>query len=191
MSLMSVERPRTRLHELVRERSDEAAERRRTGVLHDMLNHYNEARSEATGAGGGGSRHESRINAWDPETWTPAYRELERCLEGLRWLAQHGRPMIERGVSSGAAWWHLRARYLEAELVRREVHLRKTHSGTRVPVPLPRNEEVVARPTILQGRSQTLLVRRWDQRVDPHVVQAALRWISREFKGQPAPYSVA
>lgn len=182
-----MERPH-RHDEHQRERDDP----RRIATLHEMLQHYNHARSEASGgAGGGGARHEARLLGLDPTTWTREYRELERCLERLRWLALHGRPMIERGVSSGAAWWHVRQRYLEAREVREEVHLRKTHSGDRVPAHLPRNKEVIGRPTILQGRSQRLLVRVWDPAVDPHIVGAGLRWISREFRGEPRPYSVA
>lgn len=174
------------------ERPRSTSDRRRVETIHDMLSHYHDARAESSGWGdGGSSRLESRLLGLDPLTWTPAYRELERCLERLRWLAGHGRPMIEKGVSSGAAWWNVRARYLEAETVRREVHMRKTHSGQRVPAPLPRNMEVLARPTILNGSSQSLLVRVWDPRVDPQVVGAALRWISGEFRGQPASYSVA
>lgn len=166
----------------------DVATSRRVGTIHDMLNRYNEARSEASGVGGGGSRHESRINGFDPETWTPEFRELERCLERLRWLASHGRPMIAHNVSSGAAWWNVRQRYLEARVVRREVRMRKTHSGHRVPVRLPSYMEVVARPTVLQGKTQYMLVRQWDERVDPHVVGVALRWISDEFRGRPAVY---
>ena len=164
---------------------------RRLEALHDMLSHYSDARSEASGAGGGGQRLEARLLGFDRETWTPEFRELERCLERLRWLAGHGRPMIERGLSSGVAWWSIRQRYLEAEIVRHEIHTRKTRSGHRVPVSLPANVEVVARPTILNGSRQHVLVRRWDQRVDPQVVRAGLRWISGEFRGEPRPWSVA
>lgn len=174
---MTAERPR-------------AHSRDRIATLHDMLTRYHEARSEASGVGGGGTRLEGRLLAFDSQTWTREYQELDRCLQRLRWLAEHGRPMIEHGVSSGAAWWHLRQRYLEAHVGRREIHMRKTPAGERVPI-VPRNMEVVARPTILQGKTQMLLVRSWDQRVDPQVVGAALRWISREFRGTPASYSVA
>ena len=153
-----------------------------------MLLYYTEARSEAGSGGGGGSRPESRLLAFDAQTWTKEYAELERCLNALRYLAQHGRPMIERDVSSSAAWWHLRARYLEAVTVRREVHYRKTHSGERVPARLPSNCEVVARATILNGRTGYMMVRQWDARVDPRVVAASLRWLSGEFRGSPATY---
>jgi len=173
------------------ERPTGSHDRRRLDTIHDMLSHYHEARSEAGGTGGGGSRLEARLLGWDPETYTREYRELDRCLDRLRWLAQHGRPMIAKGISSGAGWWHLRMRYLESQVVRREIHTRRTHNGTRVPAPLPRNCEVVARPTILQGRSQTLLVRTWDARVDPQIVRASLGWISQEFRGHPRPYSAA
>jgi hypothetical protein len=172
---MTPERPRTRTD--------------RIETLHAMLTHYTEARSEAGSGGGGGSRPESRLLAFDASTWTREYEELERCLNALRYLAQHGRPMIEQGVSSAAAWWHLRARYLEAETVRREVHFRKTHSGERVPARLPSNMEVVARATILNGRTGHMMVRVWDARVDPRVVAAGLRWLSAEFRGSPAVYS--
>lgn len=175
-TIMTVERPHYRSTD-------------RVDTLHEMLSRYNEARSEGSGGGGGGSHHESRINVFDAATWTREYQELERCLERLRWLAGHGRPMLERNVSAGAAWWNVRARYLEAEVVRREVHLRRTHSGDRVPTQLPRSMEVVARATILHGKTNYMLVRQWDRRVDPHVVGAALRWISREYRGTPAVYS--
>ena len=165
--------------------------RDRVDTLHDMLVRFVEAKSEASGGGGGDSRLESRLLGFDPLTWTREYRELDRCLDRLRWLAEHGRPMIERNVSSAAAWWNVRARYLEAETVRREVHSRRTHSGERVPGRLPGNYEIVARPTILQGKSQHMLVRVWDPGVRPEVVAAALRWISREYRGTPASYSAA
>ena len=180
MPLMSVVRPS--------DPTGRPREDRRVDTLHDMLLRYNEARAENSSAGGGGTQHSSRIHSFDAQTWTREYQELERCLERLRWLAEHGRPMIERNVSSGAAWWNIRARYLDAEIVRKELHLRKTHSGDRVPQPLPRNSEVVARATILHGKTNYMLVRTWDARVDPQVVGAALRWISREFRGTPAVY---
>lgn len=172
-----LERPRPR------PRSD------RVDTIHEMLCRYEEARAENGGGGGGGSQHESRINAFDPQTWTREYQELERCLERLRWLAAHGRPMIEKNVSSSTAWWHLRHRYLETHTVRREVHLKKTHSGDRTLARLRHNEEVLARQTILNGRKSFVLLRVWDPRVEPTYVGAALRWIAREFKGTPAVYS--
>lgn len=180
---LTAERPRTHNEEATRRT------KQRVETLHDMMTRYHEARSESAGPGGGGSQHGSRINAFDQRTWTREYQELERCLDRLKYLAQHGRPMIERNVSSSAAWWHVRARYLEATISRREIHLRKTHSGERVPARLPRNCEIVARATILHGKSQHMLVRTWDPRVDPRIVGAALRWISREYRGTPAVYS--
>jgi hypothetical protein len=157
----------------------------RVDTLHEMLVRLEEARSEGSSAGGGGSHHEARMNTWDALTYTREYKELDRCLERLRWLAEHGRPMIAPDVSSAKAWWHIRHRYLATEVVRREVHYRRTHSGERVPARLPRNMEVVSRQTILNGRAGYMMVRVWDPRVDPAVVGAGLRWISREFRGTP------
>ena len=161
----------------------------RVDTIHEMLVRYDEARSEGSSAGGGGSHYEARLNTWDSQTWSREYRELDRCLDRLRWLAEHGRPMIERSISSGAAWWAIRSRYLESTVVRREVHYRRTHSGERVPARLPSNMEVVSRQTILNGRAGYMMVRVWDPRVEPAIVGAGLRWISREFLGQPAVYS--
>lgn len=164
-------------------------DRDRTQAIHDMLTRYEQARSESSSPGGSGGRHESRLLEFDHQTWTSAYRELDRCLERLRYIAQHGRPMIERGVSSSTAWWHLRHRYLHADVVRREVHSRRTHSGERVPVALPANMEIVARQTILNGKSSSMLVRVWDRRVDPKIVAAGLGWIAGQYRGMPAVYS--
>lgn len=160
-------------------------------TIREMLSRYEQARSSAgssTGDGAGG-RFESRINTFDPLTWTPEYRELERCLLRLRWLAEHGRPMIAKGVSASRAWWHLRHRYLEARVVRREVHLDENHRRTNRRPRLAGNMEVVSRQTVLQGRSSMMLVRVWDSRVDAAVVDAAVSWLACEFRGMPAVYS--
>lgn len=161
----------------------------RTEALHEMLLRYSEAKSESSGLGGGGSHHEARMNVWDAQTWTREYRELERCLDALRYMAEHGRPMLERNVSSSAGWWHLRHRYLVTDTVRREVFMRRTHSGERVPARLPANMEVTSRQTILNGKTSYMMVRVWDARVDPAVVGAALRFLAREFRGVPATYA--
>ena len=160
----------------------------RVDTIHQMLVNWDAARSEGSSVGGGGSHLEARINTWDATTWTREYQELDRCLVRLRYLAGHGRPMISHGVSSSAAWWTIQQRYLEAVVVRREVFLRRTHSGERVPVSLPRNCEVVSRATIMQGKSSFCMVRTWDTRVDPADVDAALRWIAKEYRGVPACY---
>lgn len=160
----------------------------RLNALHVMLCHFNEARSEAGGWGGSGGHHTSRINVFDENTWTREYVELERVLDELRTMAQGLRPMISKGVSSSIAWWNLRERYLNAQVVQREVHVRKTKSGNLEPVQLPRNMEVVSRQTNLHGRTSSMLVRVWDHGVDDEIVVAALRWVSHEFKGRPAVY---
>lgn len=162
--------------------------RDRVDTLHEMLTRYHEARAESNGGGSSGGRNESRLLGFDPTTWTREYVELERCLNELRGLAHNGRPMIEHGVSSSAGWWHLSHRYLRTETVRREIHMRRTHSGERVPARLPANMEVVSRQTILHGKSSHMLVRVWDTNVDPKVVGAALRWVSRSYRGTPAVY---
>ncbi len=163
--------------------------RDRVDTLHEMMCRYETARAESNGGGSSGGRNESRLLGFDPTTWTREYQELERCLNELRTLARNGRPMIEHNVSSSTAWWHLSHRYLRTETVRREVFMRRTHNGERVPNRLPANMEVVSRQTILHGKSSHMLVRVWDTNVDPKVVGAALRWIAREFKGSPAVYS--
>ncbi len=160
----------------------------RTTLIESMLEHYHEARAEAYGGESTGARNTSRINAFDTKTWTHEYVELERCLDHLRYLAGHGRPMIAKNVSSSTAWWNLRERYLNAQTVRREVHTRRTHSGNRVPVELPRNMEVVSRQTVLNGKTSSMLVRVWDPGVDLRVVRVAVDWVAGEFKGTPAVY---
>lgn len=160
----------------------------RQHTIRAMLERYDEARSASSGPGGSGRRHESRLNQFDPHTWTAEYQELERCLDRLRWLAHHGRPMIEKNMSSGAAWWHLRERYLNARTTRRLIHSRVTRTGHRVPARLPANTEIVGRPTILHGTTSSVIVRTWDARVDPGIVDAAVRWLAREYVGTPALY---
>ncbi len=158
----------------------------RVHTLRLMLERYPEARAEAQGGGSSGGRREARLLGFDPYTWTQEMRELERCLERLRALA-HGRsPMLERGISSRRAWWHLRQRYLEARVVRREIHTRKTHSGERVPKRLPANMELASRQTVLHGQTTYALVRVWHPDVDERVVEAALRYLDAEFRGAPA-----
>jgi hypothetical protein len=155
-----------------------------------MLASFSDARAEAFGGGGAGGRATSRINSFDPATWTRSYQELDRVLEHLRYLAGHGRPMIARDVSSSTAWWSIRARYLDAKIVRREVHLRKTHTGNRVPI-LPANSEIASRATILNGRTCSMMLRVWDGGVQPRVVDATIGWIDEQFKGRPdATYHV-
>lgn len=160
----------------------------RTESLRAMLSTYQEARSVSNGAGGTGGRADSRYLEFDPSTWTREFQELERVLNHLKYLAGHGRPMIARNVSSSTAWWHVRERYLHCEKVRRLVHLRKTHSGERVPTGLRPNEEIASRTTILNGSQTSLMVWRWNPKVDLGVVDVAVEWMSGEFRGSPATY---
>ncbi len=162
--------------------------RDRVDTLHEMLTRYESARAESNGGGSSGGRNESRLLGFDPQTWTREYQELERCLNALRYLGAVDSPIIEKGVSAQRAWWHISHRYLRTETVRREIHMRRTHSGERVPARLPANMEVVSRQTILHGKSSYMLVRVWDTNVDPKVVGAALRWIARSYNGTPAVY---
>jgi hypothetical protein len=161
----------------------------RVDTIKAMLALYQEARSVSSGAGGTGGRADSRYLEFDPSTWTREYKELERVLERLRYLAGHGRPMIARNVSSSTAWWNVRQRYLECEKVRRLVHLRKTHSGERVPTGLRQNEEIASRTTILNGSQTSVMVWRWNPKVDLGVVDVAVDWMSSEFRGTPSVYS--
>lgn len=164
------------------------ANTRREDTIKEMLSTFQEARSVSNGDGGTGGRADSRYLEWDHSTWTREYAELERVLEHLRWLAGHGRPMIARNLSSSAAWWNIRQRYLESEKRRRLVHLHKTRSGDRIPVGLPRNMAVASRSTILNGKQASVMVWVWNPAVDLRVVDATVGWISQEFRGQPAVY---
>lgn len=163
----------------------------RTEALHEMLARYDEAKAESSGVGGGGTHNESRINAFDPTTYTPAYRELDRCLERLKWLAYHGRPMIAKNVNAYRGWWNLDQRYFRCEKVQKPIHLRKTRSGDRIPAGLPRNMAIASRATILNGSQALAMVWVWDPRVDLAVVDETVAWISKEFRGTPSVYSEA
>lgn len=158
----------------------------RLETLHEMLLRLPEARAQAKGEGGRGGQFSSAILVFDPVTYTACYRELDRVLTLLRTQAQTRGPMIARNVTAGQAWWNLSHRYLLCQLVRREIHTHKTRAGHRVPRKLPANMEVVSRPTIMHGDKASMLVRVWDPKVEPLKVQAALEWVSREYRGEPA-----
>lgn len=158
----------------------------RTETLHEMLVRLPEARAQAKGEGGRGGQFSSAILVFDPVTYTREYRELDRVLTVLRTMAQSRGPMIARNVTSGQAWWNLSHRYLLCQLVRRDVHTFKTRAGHRVPRKLPANMEVVSRPVLMHGEKASMLVRVWDSRVEPRIVQAALEWVSQEYRGTPA-----
>ena len=165
---------------------------RRCDTIRDMLSTYTQAQAQAKGEGGRGGMFSHAILQWDPATWTPEYQELERCLTELRRRALERGPMIAKNVTSGQAWWHLSHRYLLARTARKEVHVhvnRKT--GHRTPGRLPHNCEVIAQPTLLNGRTASVLVRTWDGRVDPHIVKAAVEWVSGEFRGEPSVFKEA
>lgn len=159
--------------------------RERQRVLRLMLALYIDCRQESGERAGSGTRRESRLLAFDPRSWTPQMRELERCLDLLRDRARARGPMLERGVTAGSGWWHLRQRYLEATTVRRELRTRKTRSGHRVPV-VPAHAEVLSAPTSALGGRCSVLLRIWHAGVDERVVDAAVRWISGEYRGEPA-----
>lgn len=164
----------------------------RCDTIRAMLDRYPEAQAQAKGEGGRGGMFSHAILQWDPNTWTREYQELERCLLELRRRALSRGPMIAKNVTSGQAWWHLSHRYLLATTARKEVHVhvnRKT--GHRTPGRLPSNCEVIARPTLLNGRTASALVRTWDSKVDPHVVAAAVQWVSGEFRGEPGVFKEA
>ncbi len=165
---------------------------RNTDRLHTiraMLDRWDEAHAQKRGDGGIGGQFSSAELVWDDTTWTPAFQELERCLIELRKLAKTTRPIIPPGISSGKAWWCLQERYLNSKVIRREIRTRRTRSGHRIPVNLPRNQEVVARPVLLHGDRSEMLVRVWNPGVEMAAVEAALQWIEREYRGQPAMFS--
>lgn len=158
----------------------------RTDTIREMLLRFPEAQAQAKGEGGMGGRFESCLLTFDSLTWTREMRELDRCLTELRRLAQTTSPIIARDVSARQAWWHLSHRYLLCQLVRREIRTRKTRAGHRQPVRLPANVEVVSRPTLMHGDRASMLVRTWDAGVRADVVDVAVGWVSREFRGEPA-----
>ena len=159
----------------------------RADTIHALLDRYHDARStHGRTFGTGDHRNESAILHFDHATWTPAYRELERCLTELRRLAHGRRPMIAKGVSASKAWWHLRERYLACRVERREIHTHKTRGGHRVPKKLPANMEVLSRPALLRGDRVAVVVRVWDPGVDMAVVDAAVGWIAGVYRGTPA-----
>lgn len=159
---------------------------KRLETLHEMLTRLNEARAQAKGEGGRGGQFSSAILVFDPVTYTREYRELDRVLAELRRQANTRGPMIAKNVTPGQAYWHLSHRYLLCQLVRREVHTVKTRAGHRVPRKLPHNCEVVARPVLMHGEKASMLLRVWDGGVKPEIVQAAIQWVSREYRGEPA-----
>lgn len=161
----------------------------RIETLHQMLSRYSEAQSQKRGEGGIGGQFSSAELVWDDTTWTPAFQELERCLIELRKLAKTTRPIIPPGISSSKAWWCLQERYLNSKVIRREIRTRRTRSGHRIPANLPRNQEVVARPILLHGDRSEMLVRVWNPGVEMESVEAALDWIAKEYRGQPAMFS--
>lgn len=159
----------------------------RRAALKQMLDRYDDARSTDGRSFGSGFQHnESVILQFDQKTWTPKYQELERCLIELRTLAHGRRPMIAKGVSSSAAWWHLAERYLRCRTERRELHTRKTRAGHRVPQGIGKNMEVLSRPTLLHGSRVAVVLRVWHPGVREEIVDAAVDWIGERFVGEPA-----
>lgn len=150
-----------------------------------MLSVYVDCRQESGERAGTGGRRESRLLTFDPRTWTREMRELDRCLTLLRDRARSRGLIIEKGVTAGQGWWHLRQRYLEAHVVRRELRTRKTRSGHRTPV-VPKSAELLASVTVLTGGRCQALLRVWHPGVDERVVDAAVRFLVREYRGEPA-----
>lgn len=145
----------------------------REQTIVEMLAWYEDARAQAQSESSRGGEFDSSALVFDPFTWTREYRELERQLEILK-------------RSKPSLYWHVSQRYLVTYCVRREVFTHKTRAGHRVPIRLKPWEEVASRATLLHGDRAEMIVRVWDRRVDPTLVQEAIRWIARSFRGMPS-----
>jgi hypothetical protein len=153
-------------------------------TIQAMLDRFLEARCQRRGEGGIGGQFSSADLSWDDTTWTPSYAELDRCLAVLSLLAR------SRPFEFSALWWHLRHRYLQVEMARKEIFMQKTPHGQRRPQKLPENMEIIAGPTYIKGSTKAMVtVRVWDPKVTPSYVSAGISWLSGEFRGTPTIFA--
>lgn len=156
----------------------------RERTIVEMLERYQEALAQAKGEGGIGGQFSSAMLLWDGQTWTPEFRELERCLWKLRELARQGGVIEDEPAHR--VWWNIKERYLVAQLRRRTVHTQKTKRGYRVPVGIPPNAEIVSRVTQLRGEQSSVILRIWDNRVNSAILAIGVGWLADEFRGSPS-----
>jgi len=140
---------------------------RRHQIIVELLRHYNDVedpcRSPDGVRGTGG-----RVIGMLPE-WNTTYRELERCLK----LMRNEAPWL---------WRDVRERFLANTTRRITVQVIRSQKGPR-PV-LPPNTEEIA-PIQLDSKTGVYLVRQWSESVDVERVDAGIRWISDQFRGEP------
>lgn len=104
-----------------------------------------------------------------------SYKELERCLRALR-------------ASEPTLYWHVTRRYVYAEVLPMTVPVRR-YQHKAVPVLAP-YLELAGGLAGHTGRTCRVLVRRWDHRVLPKHVDAAVDWLAAEMTVTQVPPSL-